>query len=95
MCKGIRKAPTWLFILSVYHYYERYVSSFSFSYDAMLPVGALFASCLQDLIQLLHHDGYVDLCAFGKHLGLFLNKAHSIDIDMIRDNKYIYLYILC
>lgn len=40
--------------------------------DAVLPVSALFASCLQDLIQLLHHHGYVDLCALGKHLGLFL-----------------------
>lgn len=38
----------------------------------LLPVCALFASSLQDLIQLLHHHGHVDLCAFGKHLGLFL-----------------------
>lgn len=40
--------------------------------DAVLPVCALFASCLQDLIQLLHHHCCVDLRAFGKHLGLFL-----------------------
>lgn len=39
---------------------------------AALPVGALFASCLQDLIQLLHHHSCIDLSAFGKHLGLFL-----------------------
>ena len=40
--------------------------------SSVLPVCALFASCLQDLIQLLHHHGDVDLCALGKHLGLFL-----------------------
>ena len=41
--------------------------------DAALPVCALFASCLQDLIQLFHHHRCVDLCAFSKHLGLFLS----------------------
>lgn len=48
-------------------------------YDAMLPVCALFASCLQDLIQLLHHHRYVDLCTLGKHLGLFLiDRVHHM-----------------
>lgn len=38
----------------------------------LLPVCAFFASGLQDLIQLLHHHWHIDLCAFSKHLGLFL-----------------------
>lgn len=38
----------------------------------LLPVCALFASCLKNLIQLLHHHRYIDFCAFGEHLGLFL-----------------------
>lgn len=40
--------------------------------DAALPVSALFASCLQNLIQLFHHHSCIDLSAFSKHLGLFL-----------------------
>lgn len=45
---------------------------------AMLsPVCPFFASGLQDLVQLLHYHGHVDLCAFGKHLGLFLVAANS------------------
>lgn len=48
-------------------------------YDT-LPVCAFFASCLQDLIQFLHHHWHVDLCAFSKHLGLFLRKSFSITI---------------
>lgn len=43
----------------------------------VLPVCALFASGLQNLIQLLHHHGHVDLGAFSKHLGLFLVAINS------------------
>lgn len=50
---------------------------------SFLPVCAFFASCLQNLIQLLHNHRYIDLCAFGKHLGLFLEKFYTSF-----DNKY-------
>lgn len=48
------------------------MNTFDVVVDVALPVGAFFASGLQDLIQLLHHHRYVDFRAFGKHLGLFL-----------------------
>lgn len=46
-----------------------------FFIDSFLPVCALLASCLQDLIQFLHHHWYIDLSAFSKHLGFFLQKS--------------------
>lgn len=41
--------------------------------NAVVPVCSFFASCLQDLIQLLHHHRCVDLGAFSKHFGFLLN----------------------
>lgn len=56
----------------------------------MLPVCALFASCLQDLVQLLHHHRDVDLCAFGKHLGLFLEDEMCRMTTQIRCKSLVY-----
>lgn len=42
-----------------------------------LPVCSFLSSCLQDLVEFLHHHGCVDLCAFGEHLGLFLDQWNA------------------
>lgn len=42
-----------------------------------VPVCALLASRLQDLVQLLHHHGRVDLRPLGKHLGLLLQDTQK------------------